>query len=147
MLPGGAYQADDVIQYRIGHVHRIGLGPEGVQAVQVQHLLHALQRIAALFAADHIGLVRGSGVADGQAHHEPVQLGVGQQLSARGAGGVLCGDDQKGLGHRVRRSVHRDLALLHGLQQGGLGAAGGPVELVRQKEIAQHRPRLILHFA
>ena len=54
---------------------------------------------------------------------------------------------RKGWGHRVGHPVHRHLPLLHGLQQGGLGAAGGPVELVGQKEVAQHRAGLVLHPA
>ena len=42
-------------------------------------------------------------------------------------------------------TVHGDLPLLHGLQEGGLGAGGGPVQLVRQEQVTQHRPRLIGH--
>ena len=44
-------------------------------------------------------------------------------------------------------AVHRHLALLHGLQQSGLGAAGGTVELIGQKQIAQRRARLVLHLS
>ena len=53
----------------------------------------------------------------------------------------------EGVRYPVRHAVHRDLPLLHGLQQGGLGAAGGPVELVGQEEVAEHRAGLVLHFA
>ena len=44
-------------------------------------------------------------------------------------------------------TVHGDLALLHSLQQGRLSAAGSPVQLVCQKQVAQHRAGLILHGA
>ena len=47
----------------------------------------------------------------------------------------------------MAHTVHRDLPLLHSFQQSGLGAAGGPVELVSQKEVAHHRAGLVLHLA
>ena len=58
----------------------------------------------------------------------------------------MGGDDEEGLGHRVGEAVHGDLALLHGLQQGGLGAGGGPVEFIGQEEVAQHRAGLVVHL-
>lgn len=51
----------------------------------------------------------------------------------------------KGWGDGMGLTVHGDLPLLHGLQEGGLGAGGGPVQLVRQEQVTQHRPRLIGH--
>ena len=131
----------------IGHIHPVGLLPQGGQTGQIQYLPHLVQGIAPLLAAHHVQLVRRGGVADGQADHKPVHLRVGQQLGARGPRRVLGGDDQEGLGHRVAHAIHGDLPLLHGLQQGGLGAAGGPVELIRQKQVAQHRAGLVLHGA
>jgi len=147
VAPGGAHQAHDVVQHLVGYVDLSGLGPQGEQAVELQHRAHPLQECAPLPAAHHGHLVGGGGVADGQAHHEPVHLGVGQKLGAGGPRRVLGGDDQEGLGHRVGHPIHRHLPLLHSLQQGGLGAAGGPVELVGQKEVAQHRAGLVLHPA
>ncbi len=62
-----------------------------------------------------------------------------------GAHRILGGNDGKGLGDGMGLTVHGDLPLLHGLQEGGLGAGGGPVQLVRQEQVTQHRPRLIGH--
>ena len=52
---------------------------------------------------------------------------------------------KKGLGQRVAYAVHRDLTLFHGLQQCGLGAGGGAVQLIGQKQVAQHCAGLINH--
>ena len=43
-------------------------------------------------------------------------------------------------------AVHRDLVLLHDLQQGGLGLRAGAVDLVRQHHLAHHRALLELHL-
>ena len=43
----------------------------------------------------------------------------------------------------MAHSVHGDVPLLHGFQKGGLGTGGGPVQLVRQKQIGNHRAGLI----
>ena len=43
-------------------------------------------------------------------------------------------------------AVHGDLPFLHGLQQRRLGAGGGPVQLVRQKQIGQHPAGLVAHL-
>ena len=51
----------------------------------------------------------------------------------------MGGDDQKGRGELTRHAVHGDLALLHALQKAGLGPGGGAVDLVGQKDIAEHR--------
>ena len=49
----------------------------------------------------------------------------------------MGGHDQKGLLEGGGDPVHSDLPLLHGLQQGGLGAGSGPVDLVGQHHIGQ----------
>jgi hypothetical protein len=43
----------------------------------------------------------------------------------------------QGPGH----AVGRHLPLLHRLQQGGLGLGRGPVDLVGQQQVGEHRPR------
>ena len=65
-------------------------------------------------------------------------------VPAAPAHGVLGGDDHKGLGNGAGHPVHRHLALLHGLQQSRLGAAGGPVELVGQKQVAHQGSGVVL---
>ena len=51
--------------------------------------------------------------------------------------GVLGGDDHEGTGQGMGGAVGRDLALLHGLEESGLGLGGGPVELVGQEDVGE----------
>jgi hypothetical protein len=41
----------------------------------------------------------------------------------------------------MRHPVHRHLALLHGLQERSLGLGRRPVDLVRQEQVGEDRPR------
>ena len=96
----------------------------------------AAEAPAAAPAAEEFQFILRTGIPDGQPQRKAVQLGIGQKLGTRGPRRILGGNDQEGLGHRMGYPVHRDLPLLHGLQQRRLGAAGGPVELIGQEEIA-----------
>ncbi len=76
-----------------------------------------------------------NGVADGQAHEEAVELGFGEGEGAFVFDGVLSGHDHEGAGQGMGDAVDGDLLLLHGFEEGGLGAGGGAVDLVGQKDI------------
>ena len=56
-------------------------------------------------------------VAQLDAQHEAVELGLGQGERALVLDRVLGGDDQEGIGHLVGHAVDGDLALLHALEQ------------------------------
>ena len=124
----------------------VGLGAQLGQLAASGGLAHLLHGIAPQLAPEQVQLVPGLGIAQAQAQGETVQLGVGQQLGAGGPGRVLGGDDQEGVGDGVGYAVHRHSALLHGLQKGGLGAAGGAVELIGQEQVAKQRAGLVLHL-
>ena len=143
---GGPHQPDDVVidlraDENLPHLF-LGL----LQSSGVHHLLGPLE-VPLIFPPQqlHFGVM--AGVAQGEAEHEPVQLGVGEQLGPGRAGGVLGGDDGEGLRDGPGHPVHRHGPFLHGLQQSGLGTAPGPVDLVGQKEIAEHRPFLVAEGA
>ena len=114
----------------------IYLGAHPFQPLPVHHLPHPVQGCAAAPAAEEFQFILRTGIPDGQPQRKAVQLGIGQKLGTRGPRRILGGNDQEGLGHRMGYPVHRDLPLLHGLQQRRLGAAGGPVEFIGQEEIA-----------
>ena len=59
---------------------------------------------------DDLDLLRPVGVVDDDLHEEPVALGLGQGVDALGLDGVLGGQDQERLGHRVGRAGDRHLA-------------------------------------
>ena len=147
MAPGGPDELEDVLQDLVVHKHPVHLGAQAGELGAVGGLGPLPHGVPPELALEQLQLVRRGGVAHAQAQGEAVQLGVGQQLGAGGPGGVLGGDDQEGVGHRAGHPVHRHPALLHGLQQGGLGTAGGPVQLVRQEQVAEQGPGLVLHLA
>ena len=80
-------------------------------------------------------------IAEPEAEHEPVELGLGQRERALVLDRVLGGDDEERVGHRVGRAVDRRLALLHALEQRGLGLGRRPVDLVGEDDLAEDRPR------
>ena len=144
---GALAECDDVLDDIVLDIDSLSLPADLHHLRPADYLPHLVGAHTALFAAHHFNGVGMIGIADGEAQHKPVHLGIRQHLGAFGAGGVLRGDDDEGLGHRIGVVVDRDLALLHRLQQGGLGAAVGPVQLVRQEEVAEHSALLIAHLA
>ncbi len=66
-------------------------------------------------------------------------MGLGQGEGPLVLDGVLRGQHQERRGERTGDAVHRDLPFLHGLQQRGLGAGRGPVDLVGQQDVDKDR--------
>ena len=79
------------------------------------------------------------GVADGDAHQEAVELALGQREGALVLDGVLGGHDEERRVEGVGVAVDGDLALGHGLEQGRLGLGRGPVDLVGDEDVGEHR--------
>src|SRR5580692_6003255 len=79
------------------------------------------------------------GHGHGQLQQEPVQLRLGQGIGALVLHRVLRRGYAERLGQRPRRALHRDLALLHGLEQRGLRLGRRPVDLVRQQQVREDR--------
>src|ERR1700678_3951464 len=52
---------------------------------------------------------------------------------------ILRGQHQERLRERLRVAIDRDLSFFHGLQEGRLGAGGGPVDLVREQYLGEDR--------
>ena len=146
ILPGGHNQVYDVIHHRIADEGLLHLVLHGGQLLPGQQGLQLLQGIGTLAAEDHGHFIPGAGIAQGQPDDKPVHLAVGQQLGAGGTGGGLGGNDHKGLGQGMADTVHCDLALFHGFQQGGLGPGGGPVQFVRQEQVGEHGTGLIVQL-
>src|ERR1700730_4567151 len=57
---------------------------------------------------------------------------------------ILCSDHQEWLWQRVRARVHRDLAFVHGLEQGRLRFGGGSVDFIGQQDVGENRSSLEL---
>ena len=86
------------------------------------------------------------GVAHADADEEAVKLGIGEHRRTGRAHRVLCSEDDKRVWQGIRLAVHRDLVLLHGLQQRGLRLAGGTVNFICQQQIRHDRAGLIDEF-
>ena len=147
MIPGGGDQTDDVLENVVGGIGVGHLVLNGDDDILVRYSGDIVERIAGLLPAEKLQLIFRSGIAHGQTHHKPVHLRIRQQLSAGGTVGVLGGDDHKRTGQGMGHAVHGDLTLLHSLQQSGLGAGGGTVQLVGQKQITEDRALLIFRGA
>jgi hypothetical protein len=96
---------------------------------------------------EHLPLGRRRRVAQGEPGGEPVPLRLGQRVGAFHLHRVLGGDDHERRLQRIRGPVHGDLALFHALEQRGLGLGRGPVDLVAEHDVREHRSRLELEVA
>jgi len=59
---------------------------------------------------------------------------------------ILRGHYHERLRQRIGMRVDRDLAFIHCFQQRGLCLGRGAVNLVRKKDVGEHRPRLNSNF-
>jgi hypothetical protein len=79
--------------------------------------------------------------------HEAVELGLGEGVGALLLEGVLGRHHEEGRGERVGRALDRHAALLHRLEQGGLGLGRRAVDLVGEDDLSEDRARLELELA
>ena len=75
-------------------------------------------------------------VRDGELQEEPIELRLRQRVGPLELDRVLRRGDEERLRERTALPLGRDLMLLHGLQQGGLGLRRRPVDLVGEEEVA-----------
>ena len=79
------------------------------------------------------------GVAERGAHHEAVELRLGQPVRAGLLDGVLRREHEEGHADLPRDAVDGDLALLHDLEQRGLRLRARPVDLVGEDDVGEDR--------
>ena len=108
----------------LGQVARLGMFPR-------------LLPILAPDQAQDADLVLHLRIVQLQLHQEAVHLGFRQRIGALLLYGVLGGQHHEQRRHGVTLPRHRDLALLHGFEQGGLHLGGGAVDLVGQDDVAK----------
>ena len=139
-LPGGQHQVDGVVDHAPVDVDAVRHLLQPQQGVQGQHLA----RLGWVDAhpVDDLHLLGPARVAEHDLHEEPVALGLREGVDALGFDRVLGGQHQEGLGHLEGLATDGDLVLGHDLQQRRLHLGGGPVDLVGQQEVDEHRPEL-----
>ena len=72
---------------------------------------------------------------------EAVELRLGERIDALLLDRILGRDHHEMVGQAVGVAVDGDGALLHRLQQGGLGLGRGAVDLVGEQQFAEDRAR------
>ena len=120
-----------------------GGGAQGQQVGLRQHgfyLGHLGKTVGRQVAGQYLYLLVGSGIAHRNLHQETVQLGLGQLVGTLLLYRVLRGDDGKHGAHRVGNAVDGNLALLHHLEQRGLGLGRRTVYLIGQHHVGEYRP-------
>ena len=92
-----------------------------------------------MVAMQHGAFVGGRGVAYVHLEEEAVELRFGERVGALLFHRVLRRQNMERFGQGVLDAADGDLMLLHGLQQGGLGAWAGAVDFVGHEQLAEHR--------
>ena len=137
---GGPDQVDRVVDHVIGWPgsraraagSRAGRGPTGSAGS-----LHWQAWVVALTIRRSSSR---AGIADVDREHEPVELGFGQRIGSFLLDRVLGGHDEERRLEVERVGPGRDLVLLHGLQECGLGLGRRAVDLVGQHDVGEDRP-------
>ncbi len=140
----GGDQLHRVPPHRLGDVDAADRVDQLHDVVRVRHRLEVLQRRDPAVHVQHLQFGLHAGVADGDAGHEAVALGLGQWIGALHLDRVLRGHHHEGARQLVGLAVDGDLALLHGLQQRGLGLRRGTVDLVADHDLGEDRAWLEL---
>ena len=82
----------------------------------------------------------GRRVADADAQQEAIELRLGQRERPGEVLRVLRRDDEERIRQRDRLPVERDLPLVHRLEQRGLRARAGAVDLVGEEDVREDGP-------
>ena len=135
-------ERDDVADHFLAHDRRVDQCAGGAQILGPGDALHVVEgrgRDAAVGEAQHRGLVGRVRIADVDLGQEAVELRFGERVGAFVLDRVLRREHQEGVGERVGLTVDRHLALLHRFEERGLGLRRGPVDLVGEQEVREHR--------
>ena len=87
------------------------------------------------------------GVPERRAHHEAVELRLGEPVGAGLLDGVLRGEHEEGDADLPRDAVDGDAALLHDLEEGGLRLRARAVDLVGEHDVREDRAGVELEDA
>ena len=128
-----------LFQFRPGRFQHAGR--QRFQPQRLRPVRRTLGQVVGGHRLRFLGLLR---VACRGAEQEAIQLGFGQRVGAFELQGVLRGDHQKFLRQGEGFPIDGDLPLLHGFQQRRLRFRPGPVDLIDQQQIGEHRPGLKL---
>ena len=135
------HDGQHVVDQRLLHCHALYRSLQPYDVVARQHWTHAVGG-GHLEIAQDLALAGRIRVAYAQAHQEAVHLRLRQRICAVVLHRILRGDHHKRARQQVRAPVDGHLALVHGFQQRRLRFGRSAIDLVRQQEIGEDRPRL-----
>ena len=147
LLPRRLDDRDDVAAHRLADPHLLDRAHHQPQPLRLDHRLQLLQRLGALEAQQNRVFLIGVRITHAQTQQEAVQLRFGQRECAFKLDRILRRDHQEGARQRHRLALDRQLAFLHRLQQSGLRARRGAVDLVGEHQLRQQRPGPKLEIA
>jgi hypothetical protein len=122
-------------------VHGGGRLLRGQHLGDLGHRLEVEHAVVLGVVEQHLRLRFGTRIAERDAHHEAVELRLGQRVGALVLHRVLRGHDQERPRQLMRVLVHGHVALLHALEQPRLSLWRRSVDLVDQDHVGEHRPR------
>ncbi len=135
MLTRLAHDVDDVLLHQridVDVLHRL---LRRQQLINVHDLLQRVDRVGVLLPVENLDLLVLAGVAEADAQHEAVELGLGQGERAFVLDRVLRRQHHEGHVEQVGVAVDGHLALLHRLQQGRLRLGRGAVDLIDEDDL------------
>ena len=134
---GGVNEFDDIV-FDIGvdsnilseflERDKLFRGDDGLKLVDNGGLTEALEDDVVVFLRR---------VAKFDLDEEAVDLGLGERESALELDGILGSEDDEGAGEESGIAFDGNLTFLHGLEEGGLGAWGGAVNLVGEQDLGE----------
>ncbi len=119
-LAGERHQCLQIVEQRVGNMHRCDALLFGDQFCGRQARLQLRDHVAPFHAAQQLAFRRRVRVAEFDAHQEAVELRFRQRKGADLVGRILRRDDEERLGQHPRLALDRDLAFFHRLQQSAL---------------------------
>ena len=143
MGAGLFHERGHIVQNGVAHIDFSHVLHQSQQFFLVDHGICPVKGIIHMAVAENVDAALVVGVAHADADEEAVKLGIGEHRRTGRTHRVLRGEDDKRVRQSIRLAVHRDLVLLHGLQQRGLCLAGGTVDLICQQQIRHDRAGLI----
>ena len=109
------------------------------QGGPVEHRLELFEGVVGQPGVNHGEFGGGRRIADREAHHEAVELGLGQRKGALRFQRILRRQNDKGIGEPVGLAVHRNLPFLHALEQARLCSGRRAVDFVGEQDLRENR--------
>ena len=138
MAPGQVRQRHDVVGHPVGDVDLTDLLLRLYQFLRIRYCPDLIEGNPISQLPEHLPLLSRTGIAHADADEESVHLSRRKAEGAFRFHRILGRQDDKGSRKGETLSVNGDLPLLHGFQQGRLGAGDRPVDLVRQQQVGHH---------